>query len=826
MRRENAWCSAALALLLLTAGCSLLEDLTGRRPAPTPPFAATNPTLMPAAEVTFRVAPPQNSPAGTEIALVLLDVVTGLPYNSNTLPMSPLADGRWELKLTPPLGSLLHYRYSRRSPAAADEQALDGRAVRYRTAHISGPIQFDDVVGAWADIPYEGGRGRIIGRVVDAQTGSPLPEILVSAGGLTSFADGLGSFRIDDLPPGLHNLVAYSPDGAYRTAQQGAIVADGSTTPAQLAMAPAQPVQVTFEVTVPGDTIEGTPVRLAGNLRQLGHVFADLTGGVTTSTARMPTLIEVDPTHYLLITDLFQGTDLRYKYTLGDGLWNAERDSLGFFVTRQTIVGGDDLVIRDVVQTWRTRGLGNVMFQVTVPADTPPNDKLSIQFNPFTWFEPLPMWRLGQDEWFFMLHGPLDFTGSIGYRYCRNQACGGADDMETAGSAAVGRQFSAAVANQDLRDNLRGWQWLGAELPATTIVAPEITPRAGFEAGVEIVPAYSPNWGAFINQALLGIADLGANAVILTPGWILARSNPTPILAIDPAHTPFSDELRATIFESTGHGLQVVLHPSLRTLGQEPADWWLTAPRDSGWWTTWFDSYRSFVMTFARIATETRVAKLVLGGTEIAPSLPGGTLSDGSPSGVPADAANQWESLITQVRSVYPGRLAFEIELATALQTPPPFLQLVDEVHIYWHAPLGSGNETTFAEMQATAHRLIQEQLLNTSLLSGKPIVLSVEYLAFDGAATSCAGKPNGGCFPAEAFDFGADPDPAHAVDLAEQAQAINAVILEAYSQPAITGFYVRRYHPIVALQDKSASVNGKPARDVLWHWYPRILGQ
>ena len=38
----------------------------------------------------------------------------------------------------------------------------------------------------------------------------------------------------------------------------------------------------------------------------------------------------------------------------------------------------------------------------------------------------------------------------------------------------------------------------------------------------------------------------------------------------------------------------------------------------------------------------------------------------------------------------------------------------------------------------------------------------------------------------------------------------------EVYFQGAITGFYVDRYNPIVALQDKSASINGKPALTII----------
>jgi hypothetical protein len=34
-----------------------------------------------------------------------------------------------------------------------------------------------------------------------------------------------------------------------------------------------------------------------------------------------------------------------------------------------------------------------------------------------------------------------------------------------------------------------------------------------------------------------------------------------------------------------------------------------------------------------------------------------------------------------------------------------------------------------------------------------------------------------------------------------------------------------RGYYPPAALRDKSASVHGKPAADILWYWFPRMLG-
>jgi hypothetical protein len=507
-------------------------------------------------------------------------------------------------------------------------------------------------------------------------------------------------------------------------------------------------------------------------------------------------------------------------------LWNAERDSQGFFLTRQMIVPDGDVVIRDTVASWRSPGLGSMTLRVTVPENTPPTDFVGLQFNPFAWFEPLPMWPDDQGAWSFVLYGPLDFTGPLAYRYCRNLQCGIADDADTPGANPAGRRLAPTKADGTLSDEVREWRWWKPDPPRATILASDIAPRPGFEAGVDLLPAYRPSWGMSLTRALENIRESGANAVVFTPTWTLKQPNPVPLLAFDPAHGPFDDELQATLAEAARLGLQPVLRPALRTLDGETDQWWRAASRDPAWWTVWFERYRAFALTYARAAAEAGAVKLVLGGPEVRPALPGGLLADGTPSGVPPQAETLWRELIVEVRARFPGRLAFEIELGESLQPPPPFLDVFDEVHIYWHAPLTSGTDATTREMQAASATWLDGTVLATPSLAGMPIVLSVEYLSVDGGASACAKAPDGTCRSPSSFDQGAVVDPDLKVDLLEQAQAINAVLLEAYARPQITGFYVRRYHPVVALQDRSASVNGKPAWDVLWYWYARITGR
>ncbi len=807
----------ALVLTACSAVPGLGRGLAGPTPLPNPPV-----TPLPAAEVSFWATPPAGTTPQTRISLVLLDEITGFPFYQQDFPMQRTEDGRYQVTLTQPVGSVLHYRYRRVSPGTSEEFTARGEAVDCRLAHVTGPGVVTDIIAAWSDAPYAGPTGRIIGHIREAASGTPLPEILVAAGGRQTFTDAQGYFRLDDLPPGTHTLVALSLDGAHRTWQQEALVAAESATPAEFTLVPSQPVTVSFEVTVPSDTPLGGPLRLAGNLRSLGNMFSPLEGGVRLSSVRMPTLTLVDATHYILIVQLYAGTDLRYVYTLGDGLWNAERSADGDFLVRQLIVPDHDLIVEDVVATWHSSDLAPVTLTVVVPNNTPPAEAVSIQFHGGAWSEPLPMIRRGPLEWSFTLFGPFDLAPALGYRYCRNHQCGAADDAATSGPSVIGRPLTPSRSSVSIVDTVQAWQSWGNVVPSI-VVPGGLTARPGIEVGVEFSTAYRPTWSPFIQPALANIAGGGATAVIFSPVWVAKQNSPIPVIAFDPAAGPFLSDLSTWVREAHRLGLSAGLHPRVRSA---EAAWWSAAPRDLGWWDVWFESYRSLVLTAARLAAETGAEELILGGPEVAPALPGGLLSDGTPSGAPADAEGRWRSLIADVRALYGGRLVFEAELGRSLVPIPPFLDEFDQVHVYWHAPLGEGTTLTPGEMQAASEAWIQQALIPLAARSRRPLVLSVEYLSVDGGATGCAPAPDGSCRPPSAFDSGAVVDPELPVDLAEQAEAFNAVLSAALAHPEIAGAYARGYNPAVGLQDKSSSVHGKPAQDVLWYWFSNLSGR
>ncbi len=67
---------------------------------------------------------------------------------------------------------------------------------------------------------------------------------------------------------------------------------------------------------------------------------------------------------------------------------------------------------------------------------------------------------------------------------------------------------------------------------------------------------------------------------------------------------------------------------------------------------------------------------------------------------------------------------------------------------------------------------------------------------------------------------------PGASLDLSEQVDIYNAALNAINGREWIVGFVSRGYYPPVAVQDLSASIHGKPAADVLWYWFPRMLGE
>ena len=279
-------CSLVIIILSLLVGCNF-PSASDKTLSNTPTTSLSN---LKQELVTFIVKIPQPLTAGDSIYISFLDEVTGLALNPQKHIMQAEDELTYTVTLPCNLGSVIKYRYSREGTTRVNEHLFNDRPVRYRLYHVEGPGKIEDVVSRWTDTEYSGSRGRIMGKIMDSSTGKPIPNILATAGGEQAYTLADGSFLLEGLPPTTHNLVFYSLDGSYHIFQQGAVVAADSTTPVSVELSRAKLVNVIFTVNVPSETPVDAPIRLAGNISQLGNTFADLSGGVSTLASRMPTL--------------------------------------------------------------------------------------------------------------------------------------------------------------------------------------------------------------------------------------------------------------------------------------------------------------------------------------------------------------------------------------------------------------------------------------------------------------------------------------------------------------------------------------------------------
>ena len=788
--------------------------------------------IHPTVEITFFVRVPSDTPIDDTIYLSTLDEVTGLGVNPQAHPLEHVPEESasqggltYKTTLVVPQGSLIKYRYTRQDPYSVIEHTDTGEQVRYRLLHAQNPAEVHDVVYQWSDTTYAGPEpGRISGTILDQKTGQPLPGVLVTAGGVQAHTTANGSFLLSGLPPGVHNLVAYALDGSYQIGQQGAQVASQANTEAILELTPREHVDTTFVVEVPRGTPKGS-VRLAGNLYQLGNTFGNFTGGMNTLPARMPTLTQIDETHYGIILSLPVGAEIRYKYTLGDGFWNAEHKENGEFRVRRFLVPEEPVQREDTVVSWTAGEKGPITFDLTTPSHTPAEEEIHIQFNPFGWTTPLPMLKAGPNHWVYILYSPLNIISDLQYRYCRGGECGIADDSETMGASASGREVTISNEQVFQKDQVREWVWLEKDLspPSLTPLSPDAQ-KGEFITGLELMPGHTPAQTDQLLDVMKGVKSLNPRWIIITPTWSFTHQKP-PVLEPRANHDWLWLELETAINTAKSQGLKVALYPHPH-FPSTAEDWWLTAPRDFSWWNSWFDQYRRFALHFADAAENQNVDMLILGGEWLGPTLPGGTLENGNLSGVPADADLRWEKLLIDVQERYQGTTAWSMSLPSNI-TKPRYIEQVDQVHLAWSPPLTDDAPVSLEEKTTAAREALVENVYpfwETWIKPGnKKLVLSVAYPSVEGGTRQCLEVEGDTCLPPGSLNEPAPDLPDLPTNFQEQTQAYQANLVAISDQDWISGLISRGYYAPVVLHDASISIHGKPAAEVIKNWFEAI---
>jgi len=215
---------------------------------------------------------------------------------------------------------------------------------------------------------------------------------------------------------------------------------------------------------------------------------------------------------------------------------------------------------------------------------------------------------------------------------------------------------------------------------------------------------------------------------------------------------------------------------------------------------------------------------LVMGGEWLLPAVQIGSLADGSPSGVPADVEQRWRNLIAEVRSRYNGALLWAAPYGTPpdgdLASLPSFVDAFDGLYILFSPPLSLVSAPLAGDVAAEAGRLLD---LNVAPVLGrfnKPLILGVSYASADGGAGYCIQDGLGGCADPDSLRPTLPEQPEVTLDLQEQAEVYSGILSALQARPWIAGVVARGYYPPAPLQDKSASVHGKPASSVIESWF------
>jgi hypothetical protein len=106
-----------------------------------------------------------------------------------------------------------------------------------------------------------------------------------------------------------------------------------------------------------------------------------------------------------------------------------------------------------------------------------------------------------------------------------------------------------------------------------------------------------------------------------------------------------------------------------------------------------------------------------------------------------------------------------------------------------------------------------------------KPFIVGLSYPSSSYSATGCIPDGSGGCLYWTALNRPNADLGVVTLDLQQQVDIYDAVFNAVYARAWVSGLVSRGYFAPVALQDKSASIHGKPASDLLWYWFPRLLG-
>lgn len=257
-----------------------------------------------------------------------------------------------------------------------------------------------------------------------------------------------------------------------------------------------------------------------------------------------------------------------------------------------------------------------------------------------------------------------------------------------------------------------------SDTPGDAKAAPQRTPDSPIPIrGMAIQVSNGHNPLDVYPPMLREIADLGANAVLLSPAGYMEHAKAQSIV-IDVRRTPTRADFAAIIREAHRLGLKVILMPTVLLSHPRGSEWrGVIEPPD---WKEWWEQYRDFLKFFCDVARDAS-ADVVMVGSELVST---------------EKQTDEWLRVVELARSLFPeGKLGYSANWDH--YRPVKFWDKLDLIGMTSYYTLAQENGPSVEEI-AASWAPVRDEITAWVRTVGKPLVLTeVGWCSQEGASTA-----------------------------------------------------------------------------------------
>ena len=285
-------------------------------------------------------------------------------------------------------------------------------------------------------------------------------------------------------------------------------------------------------------------------------------------------------------------------------------------------------------------------------------------------------------------------------------------------------------------------------------------------------------------ESLKELRDLAANAVALVPYGFTSPVHRTAIRRAGSSISTENDEsIRVATAAARRLGLRVMMKPQIWLSYQDwPSDIDFETDQE---WNAWFESYESWILSYALLAEELRV-DLFCVGSELTHSA--------------LERPEKIREIIAKVRRVYQGPLTYAANWYEEFESLT-FWDALDVAGLDNYYPLAKGADADEEQLRVAAERIEA-----VALRVGQPVVFT--EVGFPSVRAAGTAKHEGS-----------------PTDLERQALLYRVTFETYWSRPWFYGFYWWKWFSDPANAGSGGDVwtpRGKPAERVVADWYAK----